>query len=250
LLSSAFSDVCDEAGSAPLAGEGDICAAPLLADEGNPSSFDVHETPSSPTIDAGSNALVPASLATDFYGETRIRPRYSRIEGCYEEGYVPAAVVDIGASEATPTFSGTPSCPPPRPMHTPILYPSPFVFPSSSIGAAGQVGLSFAALPGAGTLSVLGTFKLTHAKRERVHGHRRLVKLTETVVYCHATLTTKAPGTAKLTLHPSKRGLAALRSLHKLKLTLSITFTENGQGPSTQTRTLVVRYKAPKHHHR
>jgi hypothetical protein len=250
LLSSAFSDVCDEAGSAPLAGEGDICAAPLLADEGNPSSFEVQETPSSPTIDAGSNALVPAGLTTDFYGGPRELPAYAYFAECGTgPPVVPPAVLDMGAAEATPAVPPSASCPPPHLPYTPTLTASTFVFPSSATGTGGQLGLSFAALPGAGTLSVLGRFKLTHTKHVHVHGHRRLVKRTETVVYCHTTLTATAPGAVKLTLHPSKRGLAALRSLHKLTLTLSITFTESGHTSSTQTRTIVIRYKAPKHHH-
>jgi hypothetical protein len=249
-LTSVFSDVCDEAGSAPLAGEGDICAAPRLADEGNPSSSEVQETPSSPTIDAGSNALVPTSLTTDFYGDVRIQPRYAFVEGCSEGRYVPKALVDIGASEATPTLGPIPSCAPRFTVeHGTTLPPSTFVFPSSSVGAGGQLALTFAALPGAGTLSLLGTFKLAHAKLEHIHGHLHRIKRTETVVYCHATLTASAPGTVKLTLHPSKRGLATLRSRHKLQLTLSVTFTESGHTPSTETRTIVVRYKAPKQHH-
>ncbi len=49
---------------------------------------DVHETAASPTIDAGSGALVPAGLTADVFGNPRIDPGG-------------AATVDIGAAEYT-----------------------------------------------------------------------------------------------------------------------------------------------------
>jgi predicted outer membrane repeat protein len=62
-----FSDVC--AGAGPRPGPGNICVNPLLV---NPPLGDVHETAASPTIDAGSNALVPPTLTTDYEGDPRI----------------------------------------------------------------------------------------------------------------------------------------------------------------------------------
>jgi hypothetical protein len=64
-----FSDVC--AGAGPMPGPGNICADPLLV---NPAAGvgDVHETAISPTIDRGSNALVPPALTTDYEGDPRI----------------------------------------------------------------------------------------------------------------------------------------------------------------------------------
>ena len=82
--------------SEPLPGAGNICADPLLADDGDPVSFDVHETASSPTIDAGSNALVPSGLTTDAFG-TPQDPRWTRrlhgqlpCRGRHRRGGVPA----------------------------------------------------------------------------------------------------------------------------------------------------------------
>jgi hypothetical protein len=98
-ITSSFSDAC-LAGAAPP-GSGNICAPPLLA-----SASDVHETASSPTIDAGSNALVPSGLSTDAFGTPRV---LSGRVGC--TGGFPA-VVDMGAAEFQP---GVPSCPPPTP---------------------------------------------------------------------------------------------------------------------------------------
>jgi hypothetical protein len=84
-----FSDVCSEAGGVAVAsGEGNICASPELDPEGS-------ESPASPTVDAGSNALVPAGLSTDIAGNPRI---LSSRMGC---GGPLAAVVDMGAFEAT-----------------------------------------------------------------------------------------------------------------------------------------------------
>jgi hypothetical protein len=66
-----FSDACPL-----LGGAGNFCANPLL-------TADAHETAASPTIDKGTNALVPAGLTTDFEGQARIR----------------STAVDIGADE-------------------------------------------------------------------------------------------------------------------------------------------------------
>jgi hypothetical protein len=88
-VSASFSDVCS--GSAPFAGAGNICADPKLVGPG-PGSADVHETAASPTLEAGSNALVPSGLTTDAFGS----PRIIGPIGC---GSSPPAVVDIGAAE-------------------------------------------------------------------------------------------------------------------------------------------------------
>jgi hypothetical protein len=72
-----FSDAC--AGGTPLPGAGNICAAPALR---NP-PVDVHQLAGSPTIDAGSGALVPGDLATDMDGQKRVA----------------GAAVDMGADE-------------------------------------------------------------------------------------------------------------------------------------------------------
>ncbi len=86
-VSSSYSDLC--AGSAPFAGAGNICGDPKLV---APASGDVHETFASPTLGAGSNALVPFGLVTDAYGGPRILGPL----GC---GSSPPPIVDIGAAE-------------------------------------------------------------------------------------------------------------------------------------------------------
>jgi hypothetical protein len=79
-----FSDVC--AGAGPMSGPGNICLTPLLM---SPAAGNVHETAMSPTIDLGSNALVPPVLTTDYEGQARIT------DGNGDT----VAVVDMGADE-------------------------------------------------------------------------------------------------------------------------------------------------------
>jgi len=79
------SDACSS-GTAP-AGTGNFCAIPklLAATSGN-----VHETSSSPTIDKGANAEVPAGLTKDAYGDPRITDGRGSTK----------AIVDMGAAES------------------------------------------------------------------------------------------------------------------------------------------------------
>jgi hypothetical protein len=62
------SDAC---APGPFPGSGNICASPFLRNPG-PGHGDAHETQFSPTIDTGSNAMVPGGLTTDFEGDARI----------------------------------------------------------------------------------------------------------------------------------------------------------------------------------
>jgi Right handed beta helix region len=88
-VSAASTDACqDLAGSgAPLPGAGNICADPVLD---SPQFGGFHETAVSPTIDAGSNAVVPAGLSLDADGQ----PRVTDGNG---DG---SAFVDMGADES------------------------------------------------------------------------------------------------------------------------------------------------------
>src|SRR5439155_24328572 len=89
-----FSDACtaDQTGTVmPFSGPGNICADPLLVNP-NPGAADVHQTSGSPTIDQGSNALVPPSLTTDYEGQAR----------------VVGSSVDMGADEFVPQAARTP----------------------------------------------------------------------------------------------------------------------------------------------
>jgi hypothetical protein len=102
----AFSDVCNEAGGSAVSGPGLICANPLLNADGS-------QTTSSPTIDQGSNALVPAGLTTDLAGNPRVTA------GRCGDG----AIVDIGAFESPAVTCPPPSPPPPGPPPPPAPPP-------------------------------------------------------------------------------------------------------------------------------
>ncbi len=130
-ITASYSDFCD--GTAPYAGTGNICADPGLVDDsytpptlgagilstnsvansGSSSGVNAHETSSSPTVDAGSNGLVPSGLSTDIYGAIR-----QLAKGCP----VAAGTVDIGAAEFVPTCVSTPA---PSVVTTPTPTPTP-----------------------------------------------------------------------------------------------------------------------------
>ena len=89
-VTASYSDLCS--GTSPFVGAGNICAEPKLVGPG-PGGADVHETSTSPTLGAGSNALVPSGLATDAFGDPRILG--PTLCGATQ----PAPTVDIGAAE-------------------------------------------------------------------------------------------------------------------------------------------------------
>jgi hypothetical protein len=247
-LSASSSDVCAPGGASPLPGAGNICADPMLIDAGDPASFDVRETPASPTVDAGSNPLVPAGLTTDHYGATRIQAARSFLPPCHGSGSTAytlgPAVVDMGAGELGPQ---------PVPLIA-ILCPAPvprssFSFPALVQRAAGALVLAFKGLA-AGRLTVLATFRLTRTIVHTVKGRRHRTHRTETVTYGHATHTAAVAGDVALALKPNRRALALLRHRRRLNVTFAITFAQPGLLPSTQTRVLSVRYIAPRHRHR
>jgi hypothetical protein len=93
----AYSDVCNEPGGPSVGGEGVICMNPLLDGLGE-------ETPASPTIDTGSNALVSSGLSTDLAGAPRITATRLSCSG------LGAAIVDMGAFEYQ-LVGPAPSCP-------------------------------------------------------------------------------------------------------------------------------------------
>jgi hypothetical protein len=97
-LTASYSDLCN--GSSPYTGTGNICANPQLG-----GTDGVQESASSPTLNAGSNALIPSGLTSDFFGNPRTN--------------APTATcsvntnVDIGAAQYGPVCKTVPAPPPP-----------------------------------------------------------------------------------------------------------------------------------------
>jgi hypothetical protein len=238
-LTSLFSDACAPGTSTPLPGEGNICANPLLADNGDPTSGDVHQTPSSPTIDAGSNALVPAGLTTDVFGDPRILAGHA---GCTQSF---PAVVDMGADEFAP---GVLSCPPPfRKPSPPRPGRTNFVsLKTSSTGAA--LRLSCTSAEGqrcTGTIYIVAEETL-HGKKVIAVGsarHRRAVTIGQ------APFSLPAGGTATFTVKLNASGRALLRRFHAISAYVSA----NEASPTSTPFIFLLheaRFSEPKQHGR
>jgi hypothetical protein len=169
-VSAGYSDACE--GAVPFAGTGNICADPLLLD---PVGGDVHERNASPTRDAGSNALVPVALATDFEGDARIADNNG-------DG---TAVVDMGADEAGgSTGALPPPPPPPPPPPLPVGPPPPAPPPSLTRPLLGRYvkltrtrgAVSYR--PPGGASRVLKSASAIVPVGTRVNAARGVVKLT------------------------------------------------------------------------
>jgi hypothetical protein len=198
-ISSSFSDAC--AAGAALPGSGNICAPPLLG-----SASDVHETSASPTIDAGSNALVPSGLTTDAFGTTRILAGHI---GCI--GSFPA-VVDMGAAEFQ---SAVPSCLQPRPPARGLTH---FVrLKTNAKGAA--LTLSCTSTDGLGCSGeiFLTTDETREGKKVIAVGARKRTKRTKVSVRIgQAPFSLPAGGTATFQVKLNSTGLQLLRRFHTI----------------------------------
>jgi len=204
-LTSLFSDACAPSTSmrTPLPGAGNICANPLLAGE---ETGDVQETPSSPTIDAGSNALVPAGLTTDAFGDPRILAGHA---GCAQSF---PAVVDMGADELTPA---APSCPAPLAPRPPV--PGLTHYISRKVGPTGvALTLSCASTDG---LGCSGTIFLT--ADETLQGKKVIAvgashRTRASVRLGQASFTLAAGATATFQVKLNSTGLKLLRHFHAI----------------------------------
>jgi Chlamydia polymorphic membrane protein (Chlamydia_PMP) repeat len=148
-----YSDACNEAGGATVSGPGMICASPALSAGGV-------ETSTSPTIDAGSNALVPAGLTNDLAGNARIlASRYT----CAGPG---PAVVDLGAFEST--LKLRPPCP--------LL--APFRLISKKLAdLKGATGVKLRCVHATGKCKGTVSIKTQGSFRTRKHGRRHHLSL-------------------------------------------------------------------------
>ena len=233
-----YSDLC--AGSAPFTGTGNICAPPLLA---NAPGGDIHETAASPTIDAGSNGLVPTGLTTDFEGAARIQPRTS--------GGTP--LVDIGADEFDTAALAAPNIPAPAPPAPPKPPFNDFTLSGAGNAQNGDIDLTFQIAAG-GSVDVLGTHSApgTMASALLLPGHQR-------IEWGRLDSTYKYGATFGLTLHPNALGKHLFQRHRRFGLPLRVrvwmTFSPTGGTPRTHMITVRVlrahhatRHGA-KHHH-
>lgn len=202
-LVSSFSDACLPGTGTALPGEGNICAEPLLA---GAEAGDVRETSASPTIDAGSNALVPSGLSTDAFGRSRILPGRTGCTGSFP------AVVDIGAAEFLPEPQ---SCPAPIQKQTPPPPPGLTHFVSLKTNAkSAALTLSCMSTDGLGCSGTIfiTTDELLHGKKivgVSLEGHPRVaVRLAQT------SFSIPAGGTATIQVKLNATGLKLLRRFH------------------------------------
>jgi hypothetical protein len=258
-----FSDVCAEGGSSePLPGTGNICANPRLADDGEPDSFDVHETPFSPTTEAGSLALLPDGLTTDFYGNPRVSSSPAYTPACTGPPPPPRVLtLDMGADE-TPSFRAEPtivsSCPPHKepPMEEPVGGQAPSPGPAATLRSPlitlhpqGLLTLTFKGLA-AGRLQVRITFKVTRSIVVGRAGHRRRIERTVSELYGQAKGEVTATGKLVLQIEPSRAARALLEEHGHLATRAVILLTASGGAKSQVEQALTVAYRAArgKHH--
>jgi hypothetical protein len=105
------------------------------------------------------------------------------------------------------------------------------------------------AAPGAGRFTASATTTVT-LKITTGHGtHRRTHRRKSKLNYGSASATASGAGTLTFKLRPLKNVVALLKSLGKLKVSLSVTFAPTGGTPLTKTVTLTVN-APPKHHKR
>jgi hypothetical protein len=224
-ITATYSDLCN--GTAPFAGAGNICADPKLA---GIASGDVHETAASPTIDAGSNALVPSGVSTDFYGQ-------NRIVGTKQA----AGIVDIGAAEDQTVFSPPP--PPPSGAGSASVsgeqaIPGGFKVTISCAGASTQacngnvVAMTTETLKGSKVVAIAASVKR----------HKRVV----TVARASYSLAGGKRITLKVKLN--RKGKALLKRFGKLPVIVKITqLNATGSQVTLSHRKLTIKPQHRKH---
>ncbi len=220
------SDLCagGGGGGGPVSGTGNICADPLLL---NPHVGDFHETSSSPTIDAGNSALVPAAITTDLDGEARIA----------------GTAVDMGADEvqpAPPGGGGGGGTPPPVVDTTKPVFR--FLQRVLTVDRRGRVKIKLRCTE---NTRCIGTLALTTAKpviaRKRKAKRLRLGS---------AHFNVAGNKTSTITLKLSRRARKLLARKHSLRLVETVSGRDTAGNAAKAKRTVTVRKPRPKHRKR
>ncbi len=239
-LSASHSDICSTGSGTPLPGEGNICTNPLLANNGNPSSFDVHETVSSPTIDAGSNALVPSGLTTDAFGAARILAGHV---GCPSSS---PAVVDMGAAEfpsASPFCSALIQSRPPALTHFVRLK-------TNAKGAALTLSCTSTSGQGCSGEIFLTTDETRQGKKViAVGASKRTKRTTVSVRIGQAPFSLPAGSTATFQVKLNSTGLKLLRRFHTISAWVLANETMPNNSPVIFLLHSTV-FSQPKHKHK
>jgi hypothetical protein len=225
-----YTDGCTAPGSpTPLPGAGNICAAPLLGAGGV-------ETTSSPTVDAGSNALVPGGLATDLAESPRI----------FAGRCGATATVDMGAFELA-----TPGCTPPPAAgggggSTPSVGKLKV---GAIIGTTGSLTMTVSCAGGAASQLCSGDATLStveHLLGKRVASLSKLKQRKRTVVVGHRHFSLHAGQSLKLVIPLNKIGSSLLRRFHKLPIKIVVSVrTATGTAVVSGLRATI---KAPRKH--
>jgi hypothetical protein len=236
-VAATFSDVCAVgSASTPLAGAGNICAFPALV---GPATGDVHESPASPTIDAGSNAFIGAQ-PTDAFGGPRI------LAG--RAGDTPT--VDIGAAES-------PAAAPIGPIFKP-LPPVPLTagtakashlksFPggvSVTIACTGQPGQTCSGSVVVRTVETLRGKRLIAVSSRKPRRH----KVTVTVGSAGFS-GLKAGSSRTLRIALNAKGRALLKRFRPLPVKVLVSQQTAGKTAVVATARLRVPRRRPAHHH-
>ncbi len=223
----AYSDLCTEPGGPVITGAGDICADPLLNADGS-------ETPASPTIDAGSNALVPAGLTTDIAGNPRILK--TRL-GCDE---APPATVDMGAFEST-SLGPVPPCRPRPPCRCILIPRRPTVAIAGGplLDRHGAVTVRLTCTPrvsycdGTVTLSTVQAF--ASVARGQRHRPYKPLRLGSAHFHIHS------GASVRVQIHLSHAALARLAPRRQIKVRVHVRDHDAGGVIATSKRTLNLR---------
>jgi hypothetical protein len=215
-MTATFSDLCVGVGGAggPVTGAGNICADPLLND---PHFGGFHQVPGSPTIDAGSNALVPAGVTTDL----DLQPRIS------------GAAVDMGADEVIVA---------PPPTAGDVTKPKfKLVQGVLTVDSHGRVKIKLSCVE---DTRCIGTISLVTQKPLIAKRKAKKLKL--------GSKRFNVPGnkTSTVTLKLSKKARKLLARKHSLKVVETVSGKDTAGNAAKAKRTVTLKRAKPKHHQR